>query len=124
MLGDLLHTSDEGVLTVNLGTVRYGQSYDIIVKTDSVANPVLNYEANGQQFMSQETGELENPNFEYHGLRLESIEVVKNSIDTKNIDTWNTFVAKIQPLIICEDEMVQGLLENLQDQANIALSNQ
>lgn len=48
MLGDLVHTSNEGVLTVNLGTVRYGQSYDIIVKTDSVTNPVLNYEANGQ----------------------------------------------------------------------------
>lgn len=65
--------------------------------------------------MSLETGELENPNFEYHGLRLESIEVVKKNLDTKNFDMWNTFVAKIQPLIICEDEMVQGLLENLQD---------
>ena len=86
LFGDLEHEFEKETLTIKLGTIRYGQTYDIIVNTDHLSAPVLTYEVNGIQEISQTVDELQNPNFEYHNLRLESIQEIKKSVVNKTLN--------------------------------------
>jgi len=93
-IGDLEYTKEGDSVTIKLGTVRYGQSFDILLDTAKISDPVLAYQANGIDETSSEEGELQNPKFDYHNLRLKAIKVLKWSLDSKDFGLWNEFLAE------------------------------
>ena len=52
-----------------------------------------------------------------------TIEGISHALQTKNFESWNQIAPLIMSHISSDDEMVIGLLENIQDQVTIAMSN-
>lgn len=55
---DETFSEEQGTLIVKVGTVRFGQTFDFIIKTDKFSDLVINYESNGNKMISKAVSEL------------------------------------------------------------------
>jgi hypothetical protein len=136
IMGDFPYETKDNTLSINLGSVQYEQTRDIMIKgLPQYYKYTFSYKIGGKDYESKESivnskdteyyVEESNESYSYNKLRLHTCETLRKCIDAKNMrkDTvalYNDLVAKIDT---CKDSKSLALSRTIRDQVYMVLGS-